>query len=382
MVPVVRPFSFQPLRPLRTFIFRPTLILILIVESITAGHGAVDSVNQFIGFNEFSSFEKILDGSGQTVLLSPELKSKIKWDELVLSWNATLSPNSSLKFEARAIYPDKATKYYTMAIWSDNARDNPRESGSHQTDKDGNVSTDTLVLEKPCDQFQVRLTLKGHTNHQPVLKFLGIALTDTKTVPLNCSANSNAWGKLIDVPEKSQMAYLNGNSLCSPTTVSMLMTYWAAQLNRPELEKDVPEVERQVFDANWKGTGNWPFNTAYPGSFDGMRGYVTRLDDISELEDWIASGLPVGVSLCYNKLRGKNGPPSGHLVVCVGFTENGDIILNDPGTSRHVRKTFTRKQFIEAWMNSKRAVYLIYPEKARTPVDSRGHWFTASNAEK
>jgi hypothetical protein len=351
--------------------------LILLVGSITASNGAIDSANQFIGFNEFSSFEKTTNGAGQTVLLSPEVKSKIKWDELVLSWNAILSPGSSLKLEARAIYTGKVTKYYTMAIWSDNARDNPRESVSDQKDKDGNVSTDTLILEKSCDRFQVRLTLRGNKNHQPLLKFLGVALTDAKAAPLNGSANSNAWGKLIDVPEKSQMAYPNGNALCSPTTVSMLMTYWATQLNRPELEKDVPEVERQVYDANWKGTGNWPFNTAYPGSFDGMRAYVTRLDDISELEDWIASGLPVGVSLCYNKLRGKNGPPSGHLVVCVGFTENGDIILNDPGTSRHVRKTFPRNQFVEAWMNSKRAVYLIYPEKAHTPADARGHWFTA-----
>jgi hypothetical protein len=68
-----------------------------------------------------------------------------------------------------------------------------------------------------------------------------------------------------------------------------------------------------------------------------MRAYTTRLCDVAELEDWIARGIPVGLSVCYNRLRGKSREPSGHLVVCVGFTESGDVIVNDPGTREKVR---------------------------------------------
>jgi len=71
-----------------------------------------------------------------------------------------------------------------------------------------------------------------------------------------------------------------------------------------------------------------------------MRAYTARLSDVAELEDWIMQGIPVGLSLCYNRLRGKSRTPSGHLVVCVGFTENGDAVINDPGTLRNVRKVF------------------------------------------
>ena len=42
----------------------------------------------------------------------------------------------------------------------------------------------------------------------------------------------------------------------------------------------VPEVAAVVYDDSFAGTGNWPFNTAFAGSFPGMRSYVTRLDDI------------------------------------------------------------------------------------------------------
>jgi hypothetical protein len=183
-----------------------------------------------------------------------------------------------------------------------------------------------------------------------------------------------AWGQTLSVPERSQMAYPNGNVLCSPTTVSMIMTYWSQKLRRPEMDLDVPEVVKGVYDMKWDGAGNWPFNTAYAGSYRGMRAYVTRMSDVSELEDWIANGIPVGLSLCYNKLRGRDGRPSGHLVVCVGFTDEGDVIINDPGTRLNVRKTFPRKNLIAAWAYSQNAAYMIYPEDSPIPTDRFGHW--------
>jgi hypothetical protein len=140
------------------------------------------------------------------------------------------------------------------------------------------------------------------------------------------------------------------------------------------LDRDVPEIVKEIYDSKWHGAGNWPFNMAYAGAFSGMRAYVTRFSDISELEDWIATGLPVGLSVCYDRLRGKGPGPNGHFVVCVGFTKEGDVIINDPGTSKNVRKTFPRENLIYAWANSHNAVYLIYPEDSSLPVDRFGHW--------
>jgi len=92
------------------------------------------------------------------------------------------------------------------------------------------------------------------------------------------------------------------------------------------------------------------------------------------LEDWISSSLPIALSLCYDRLRGKGPGPNGHLVVCVGFTGEGDVIVNDPGTSENVRKVFPRKNLINAWAYSRNAVYLIYPQDAEIPKDRFGHW--------
>lgn len=330
---------------------------------------------QFIPFKSFSRFKKSPgDQPGESVLTSPEIRAHIRWNELIASWNAEMPTNTFLKIEVRALYPDRTTKWYVMGNWSNDPSKFPRESVRRQKDADGDVDTDTLVLNETTDRVQVRLTIGGEGKAKPKLKFLSLSLLDSKTEREPLPPNRAAWGKLVDVPERSQMAYENGGVLCSATTVSMLLAHWSRELKRPALDHDVPEVVEGVFDPKWGGTGNWVFNTAYAGSFKGMRGYTARLSDVAELEDWISRGLPVGLSVCYNRLRGKGRTPSGHLVICVGFTETGDVIINDPGTRQNVRKTFPRERVIDAWAYSKNAAYFIYPEKTKLPKDRFGHW--------
>jgi hypothetical protein len=186
--------------------------------------------------------------------------------------------------------------------------------------------------------------------------------------------NKAVWGKILTVKERSQANYAQGiSSWCSPTTVSMLLSFWSAALKRPDLDHDVPEVAASVNDPNWPGTGNWPFNMAFAASHSGMRAYVSRLSDVSELEEWINAGIPVGASVSYGWLRGKPERGNGHLVVCIGFTENGDPVFNDPGRS-HVRQIYKRADLEKSWAESEHTVYFVYPEGTKAPHDRFGHW--------
>jgi hypothetical protein len=225
--------------------------------------------------------------------------------------------------------------------------------------------------------LQIRLTIEGEDSLEQAIRFLGISLTDTTVSCAPLPPLRKAWGRLIPVPERTQMIYPNGKTLCSPTTVSMILGHWAKILNRPEMDWSVPEIAEAIYDSQWQGTGNWSFNMAYAGSFPGMRAYVARLSDISELEAWIARSIPVGLSLDYDRLRAKGPGPNGHLVVLVGFTKQGDPIINDPGTSEHVQKVFPRENFIDAWACSQNTVYLIYPDTMTPPKDTLGHWDSA-----
>jgi hypothetical protein len=150
-------------------------------------------------------------------------------------------------------------------------------------------------------------------------------------------------------------------------------------LGRPELKLDTPDIAAEVYDRVFEGTGNWIFNTAFAGGFPGMRAYVARLGDITELEAWIKAGIPVALSTPWHLLSpGRKNTGSGHLVVCIGFTETGDVVINDPATNlkkgQSVRRIYARSDVINAWKANHNTVYLIYPENAALPPDPFGHW--------
>jgi hypothetical protein len=333
----------------------------------------------FIGRKEFSDFTTTAtEKPGIVEMISPELAVPIAWDELVASWN--VPPGVYLKLEARAIFPDHTTKYYTLGLWSDDPAAHPRASVSHQRDDDGTVKQDTLVLAHHGGKVQVRITLGGdNSTNNATLKFLGLSFCNSDAHPPAREPNHAAWGKTIEVPERRQAEYKEEKGWCSPTSLSMVLAYWSDAAHRPELNHTELEVAHAVQDSGMDGTGNWPFNTAYAGTFPGVRAYVTRLDDISELEDWIADGIAPIISVSsYLTNDRHSGPDNGHLIVCVGFTEQGDFVANDPGVSvkRNIRarRVYPRERVINAWKKSKNAVYLVYPENATIPKNVSGHW--------
>jgi hypothetical protein len=289
-----------------------------------------------------------------------------------------VDPKVALTVEARAFRPEGPTRFYTLGRWSADPTLGPRASVPGQKDEDGEVQTDTLVLKRLAFDFQLRLTLRGDAGRGEGVEFLAVSLLDPSINAPPLPPNRKAWGRTLRVPVKSQADFPEGvQNWCSPTSTAMILGYWAKQLKTPSLDWYVPEVARMVHDPEWPGTGNWPFNTAFAGMQPGLQACVARFTDVSEIEDWIARGFPVAASVSYAQLLGrpKPAPGDGHLVVVVGFTKSGDVVLNDPGVRRErVRRVIPRNNFIAAWARSHRTIYLVWPERAQLPPNSRGHW--------
>jgi hypothetical protein len=335
--------------------------------------------SRFVAVTNFSAFTATPTANGETVLLSPEIPAHIPWNELIVSWNADAPPGTFVKLEACAAAPGHDTKFYTLANWSPDGKMFPRASVRGQKNADGDVDTDTLILNQTAQTAQLRVTLGGANGARPALKFLGLAFANTKIPVAVRAPNRAAWGKIIPTPEHSQHGAWTNQGWCSPTSLSMALSRWAEILHRPEMNLTVPEVAARVYDADFHGTGNWPFNTAFAGSFPGMRSYVTRLDDVAEVEDWIAAGIPVILSARWDwLLPGRPVDHDGHLIVCIGFTEKGDVVINDPATRLEngevVRRIYKRADVIRSWTKSHNAVYLVYPVCAKIPADKYAHW--------
>ena len=99
------------------------------------------------------------------------------------------------------------------------------------------------------------------------------------------------------------------------------------------------------------------FNAAYAASY-ALDAHVTRLHSLDELESYIKRGIPVVTSQSFqaSELTGANYSTSGHLMVVVGFTKTGDVVVNDPAsrTDAAVRNVYQRHQFETVWLRTER----------------------------
>lgn len=301
---------------------------------------------------------------GEREWVSSVLDAGTEWDELVLSWEASAPGGATLRFEAQAVYPDRETKFFTLGLWSEDRGLGTRLSVKDQKDPDGNVLTDILSLKRPARRVIVRVRDESPANApKPELRWLHLSFT-AGAPPIRDLEPT--FRTTLTVPERAQMNYPNGGVICSPTALTMVINYWGKLVGRAEWDIDVPVTVEGVFDANWPGTGNWPFNTAFAASL-GLRARVAQLGGIADLEAWLRAGVPVITSIDYPLLKGDpTSSGGGHLVVLIGFDEAGDPVFNDPGRSV-VRRTYKRSDFLASWASSRNTVYLVHPEGHEVP---------------
>ena len=212
-------------------------------------------------------------------------------------------------------------------------------------------------------QWRASFTPSESTN---LLRYLAVSLWHPDPAPIGTNVtlirNLN-----LGVPRLSQGDYKGGEKTwCSPTSLTMILSYWAEQEHRSDWQFRVPKVAAAVFDPAWPGTGNWPFNMAFAGSLPGLRASVVRFNSLEDLHPWLAAGVPIGLSLSYNRLLGRDFGGSGHLVVCVGL-EGGDYLLNDPGSKAQSRRRVDAKTLDLAWRESDRVAYLVFPQNHHVP---------------
>ena len=320
------------------------------------------------------------------------------FDELVASWNATTPGGSWITIEMAATGSGRTTKWYTMGIWTSDATPAHRTSVGGQGDADGFVAIDTFIRDKQAaalNSYQIKLTLHAGTA-SPAVRFIG-AMTSAASTYAYPSESRGVVRDDLGVPTYSQEIHKGefpqydggGEAWCSPTSTAMILDYWnagptAAELagfpgptkpdGTPYVDPQVDYAAQAVYDWHYQGAGNWPFNAAYAGN-RGLNAFVTRLRSLAEAELFIQKGIPLVASI-NGRLPGFFfGKTSGHLLTIVGFTENGDVISNDPAvpTDAQVHKVYARGDFEKVWLGgSAGIVYVIYPIGTRLPANVAG----------
>ncbi len=319
-----------------------------------------------------SPTERAQKGSFSGEATSPIIEN-LSFEEVIPSWNAQASSGTWLEIKTRVRSNHEWSQWYDMGVWTA-ASDGTirRHSIANQQDEVARIAVDTLVMQnRRAEAIQVRLRLYSESvSTSPVVSSVALALSDhAPTSPSLSSGDPTLWNRSLDVPACSQMVYPDGGEIwCSPTSVSMVLRYWAQEAGQDvaDCEAWVRKAVDGVYDEVYDGHGNWPFNVAY-ASTQGMEGHITRLSGLDEAEAWIARGVPLIVSLGWNKGELDNAPfdhSTGHLAVLSGFDAQGNPIVHDPGGSANktVKRTYRRDQFERLWLtHSAGTTYILTP---------------------
>jgi hypothetical protein len=332
--------------------------------------------------------------------ISPPVLPGFPVAELVASWQARTPGGSWLELavavssgpDGGRAGEDRPARWYPLARWADHD-ERIRPASVPAGDQTGRTSTDAFVASR-TDLVGYRLRgilyRPEGSSDCPTLSSVGAIASAGAVDPTTAGRPGPlvaAGGRILDVPISSQRAYSGqyphwdggGDAWCSPTSTSMVLRYWGVGPARAEYGWVRPDYAdgfihhavRHCYDYSFQGAGNWAFNTAYTARY-GMSAFVTRLRDLTEAERFIAAGIPLVASIRFapGELTGAGYTTNGHLLVIVGFTAAGHVVVNDPGARDRdtVRRTYDRHEFAASWLaGSGGAVYVIHPPDVPLP---------------
>lgn len=351
-----------------------------------------------IAYTEWDSpaaLSSLPTGVDRSTWVTPWTAPGFALTRLIPSWAARTPGDSAVRIEVRGRTGSTTSTWDTIATWASGDQHVRRTTYGSQADDLGSVNVDTWVVPGGVTSYQLRVTLIRAAGQKasPRVDTIGAMASRLPDVDsVRTSRPGPGRGIVLDVPRYSQMVHSGhypkygsgGEAWCSPTSTSMVLGYYDA-LPKPSAYRWVPSghvdpwvdhAARMTYDYEYDGTGNWPFNTAYAANLAG-HAFVTRLRSLREAEEYVAVGIPLVASIAFGSGELDGAPISstaGHLLVIVGFTQSGDVIVNDPAaaTRAGVRRTYDRGQFENAWIpKSGGTVYVITDAAHPLPGGSR-----------
>ena len=335
---------------------------------------------------------------------SPVVELDYSDDEAISSWNARTPTGTWVETSFRGRHADGSwTKWYVLGRWTSGrdyaGGDIHRTSLDGQNDTDARILTDTFSSRsgKEPVAFQTRVDLLRPAGSTESPKLDAVTTMTSELIPDYSGVTSQfTLGRQVElaVPAYAQNIHSGeypeygggGEVWCSPTSSAMVMRYYgpnhspsAAELSgivAPNGDPQVDHAAMNVWDYNYDGAGNWPFNAAYAHTY-GLDAFVTRLRSLQEVELFVAAGIPVITSLSWDleEMPEAGYDTNGHLLVIIGFTADGDPILNDPAASSNdnVRSIYTRENFERVWQESTGGVsYVYHPKGTHLPASVSG----------
>lgn len=284
-----------------------------------------------------------------------------QFQQLIFSWNAYRPKMGYFTFHAQS--RDAKTKtwsaWYKMAEWG---------AATQQTHfvrhGDAGPVHNYVRFEQPnghfADGFRLRVESHGQANLAD-LRSLNVSVSDFSKFEIEPVAQCQQLEgiQIGGVPHWSQFDINDSDNarMCSPTALSMLVSYLS-----PNVNVDPLEFAKKAYDHGLSVYGSWPFNTAHAFEVCPKRCFrVVRLHSFAGLHKYLKRRMPVVVSV-----RGYlDGAPreykNGHLLVVIGWDPKKQMVIcHDPAIegSQSVRCAYKLAPFLRSWESSHRLAYV------------------------
>ena len=302
-------------------------------------------------WEEDGKYFKLIDSQSSGTLIFLPDTSDYLFNRGLPSWNGhVFNENSAFKIFIRFYNDGVWSNWLTAGYWKNHIW------GSYGATSytGGEINIDYVKLNSyhQIFQFSVAIGRISTTTKSPQFSKLSIYLSDSRTTDnINYTELLNDKPAPIFIDTDHYYQYdlddAIGASICSPTTVSMILRSFSINV-------DPVEFARATKDPYWGIFGVWPRVVQNAHEY-GLDGAVTRYRNWSDCYDVLSQGGRIGMSL---------GPPlySGHLIMLAGFDENGNPLVHDSARRDGYKHLFNKDDLGRSWFAKGGIAYTFFIE--------------------
>lgn len=302
------------------------------------------------------------DGKQTGTYISPVVETS-QFDTLVGSWSAITNQNTgAVEVYFRVLVDGVWSDYFTYGQW----RLGDQNKGVSKISSNGvaRMEEDTVFTATgkiaTAYQYKVEFRRLEEGNESPELRLVACCVRVIGYEELKLDYTQISQTVIYDVPMLNQnIVPIIGNSICSPTSTTMLLKYYGHSFNVEGYAYEHQYVAQIAKDYGHNMFGNWVYNVAVMGAY-GEYAYVKRFINNDELMWHLENVGPVALSVKGNMQGYYN--TAGHLIVCKGYKiVEGEVVFicNDPNL-KDVEVEYTYETIENVW---REIAYVIEPNK-------------------
>lgn len=344
--------------------YLPLLMVVLLIPDSGNGDTHPDQFYSIEGADSLLARAETVDGvvataDGQgiclvdsrttgSIILSPQHAAH-PFNRGLPSWNGQVSSENS-GFKIYMSFPSGGnwSPWLVVGFWKNNIWSNYGTTSF----SGGYVDIDYVKLYSDQESWKYKVVFKrpGTSHQSPRLSKLGFFASDrstTDSLDYSMILADSPPDTLIPTTFLYQYSLDPdiGGSICSPTTVSMILQSYGISVDPVDFAWDTYDPYYHLF-------GVWP-RVVQNASEYGLDGAVMRYRNWSDAYSVLAQGGRIGMSI---------GNPlySGHLVMLAGFTVNGNPRVHDPARTDGYNHVYSKAAISHSWFDKGGVAYTFF----------------------